>query len=175
MKHSLRIALATLVLALGAGHAAALELTLAFDRSVAHPGDSVTLSGSVKNVDELAVFAYMQVTVRLNGQVVSAFAGRIPVESDETIYSSINFGVPSLLPGGVVTVVFFSIWGKHFGKADLGKIVGAAQALTVLASAAGPIVFAASAEHMHSYTPAFLLMAPLLLAGGVACLIVKAP
>ena len=104
MHHSFRLGLVALVLVLGTGSAAALEVQLAFDRAVARPGETVTLTGSVKNIEELAVFAYMQVTVRLNGQVVSAFAGRIPLEPDETMTSTLSFGVPSLLPGGTVLV-----------------------------------------------------------------------
>lgn len=105
MMQRLKIGLAALVLATSAGSAAAdLALTLAFDRSVAQPGETVTLSGSVTNLYELAVFAYMQVTVRLNGQVVSAFAGRMPLEPDETVSSVLAFDVPSLLPGGTVLV-----------------------------------------------------------------------
>lgn len=104
MKHSLCLGLVVLALACSVGNAAALELQLDFDRAVAHPGETVTLTGSVKNIDELAVFAYMQVTVRLNGQVVSAFAGRIPLEADETMTTTVSMGVPSLLPGGTVVV-----------------------------------------------------------------------
>jgi hypothetical protein len=77
--------------------------------------------------------------------------------------------------GGVVTVVFFSLWGRLFGPLHLGKIQGVAQALTVLGSAAGPVVFAASATRTGSYTPAFLGLVPLVLAGGGACWLVKPP
>ena len=42
------------------------------------------------------------------------------------------------LAGGFVMVVFFSFWGRAYGRAHLGRIQGAAQILTVLASASGP-------------------------------------
>src|SRR5262245_23487760 len=45
--------------------------------------------------------------------------------------------------GGVLTVVFFTVWRQAFGPAHLGQVQGAAQLLTVLASAAGPLVLAA--------------------------------
>jgi cyanate permease len=77
--------------------------------------------------------------------------------------------------GGVVTVVFFAIWGKSFGPAHLGRIQGVAQALTVLGSAIGPLVFAASVERTGSYSSAFLLFAPLSLVAAAACWWVKAP
>jgi MFS family permease len=39
------------------------------------------------------------------------------------------------LAGGFVIVIFFTFWSRAYGRAHLGKIQGAAQALTVLASA----------------------------------------
>ena len=44
--------------------------------------------------------------------------------------------------GGVVTVVFFTVWGRLYGQAHLGRIQGVAQMLTVLASAIGPQLMA---------------------------------
>ena len=44
--------------------------------------------------------------------------------------------------GGFVMVVFFSFWGRAYGRTHLGRIQGAAQALTVFASATGPLLFA---------------------------------
>ena len=46
------------------------------------------------------------------------------------------------LAGGFVMVIFFSFWSQTFGRAHLGKIQGAAQTLTVLASATGPLLLA---------------------------------
>src|SRR5207249_3226290 len=44
--------------------------------------------------------------------------------------------------GGFVMVVFFSFWAKAYGRTHLGRIQGSAQALTVLASAIGPLLLA---------------------------------
>jgi MFS family permease len=55
--------------------------------------------------------------------------------------------------GGMVTVLFFGVWGPAFGPAHLGKIQGAAQMLTVLASAAGPLALSTSKEWAGSYVP----------------------
>jgi MFS family permease len=57
--------------------------------------------------------------------------------------------------GGMVTVVFFAVWGQAFGPAHLGKIQGAAQMLTVFASAAGPLLLALSQDRTGSYVPIF--------------------
>ena len=57
--------------------------------------------------------------------------------------------------GGMVTVLFFAVWGQAFGPAHLGKIQGAAQMLTVFASAAGPLLLALSKDRTDSYVPWF--------------------
>jgi hypothetical protein len=55
--------------------------------------------------------------------------------------------------GGALTVVFFTVWRQAFGPAHLGQVQGAAQLLTVLASAAGPLVLAAGHRASGSYAP----------------------
>jgi len=55
--------------------------------------------------------------------------------------------------GGILTVVFFTVWRQAYGTTHLGKIQGAAQLLTVLASAAGPLVLAAGQRAYGSYAP----------------------
>lgn len=62
--------------------------------------------------------------------------------------------------GGVVTVSFFTVWGAAFGQAHLGKIQGWAQMMTVVASAAGPKLFAEFQDRTGSYTGAFYLFVP---------------
>jgi MFS family permease len=77
--------------------------------------------------------------------------------------------------GGVVTVVFFAIWGKAYGPAHLGQTQGVAQALTVLGSALGPVLFAWSKEATGRFDTAFYALAPAVLIAGVACLLVRPP
>jgi len=55
--------------------------------------------------------------------------------------------------GGMITVIFFTAWGQMYGTRYLGQIQGAAQLLTVLASAIGPLVLAAGHRSAGSYTP----------------------
>jgi MFS family permease len=54
--------------------------------------------------------------------------------------------------GGFVTVLFFAFWSRHYGRRCLGQIQGAAQMLTVVGSALGPLVLAAghAAEGSHA-------------------------
>ncbi len=61
--------------------------------------------------------------------------------------------------GGFVMVVFFSFWGKAYGRTHLGRIQGVAQALTVFASAIGPLLLASWAETTGSYAGAFYALA----------------
>ncbi len=63
------------------------------------------------------------------------------------------------LAGGFVMVIFFSFWSQVFGRAHLGKIQGAAQTLTVVASATGPLLLAKCVEQTGSYAMMFYLLA----------------
>ena len=78
------------------------------------------------------------------------------------------------LSGGMITVMFFAIW-RRFGAAHLGRIQGAAQMLTVLASAIGPLLFAKCAAVTGSYAPAILILAPCVFLVGLAALRVELP
>ena len=63
------------------------------------------------------------------------------------------------LGGGLVMVLFFSIWPRVYGRRQLGRIQGVAQAMTVLASAVGPLLLAASVEMTGSYATVFYVLA----------------
>jgi MFS family permease len=68
--------------------------------------------------------------------------------------------------GGLVTVLFFSVWPRVFGRRQLGRIQGAAQAMTVVASAIGPLLLAWCVERTGAYAAAFYaLAAPVALVG----------
>jgi cyanate permease len=79
------------------------------------------------------------------------------------------------LSGGMITVMFFAIWRRAFGARHLGRIQGAAQMLTVLASAIGPLLFAKCAELTGSYMPALWTLSPAVSLLGVAALQVGLP
>jgi MFS family permease len=59
------------------------------------------------------------------------------------------------LAGGFVIVIFFSFWSAAYGRRHLGKIQGVAQALTVIASAVGPLVLAETVSRTGSYAAIF--------------------
>lgn len=76
---------------------------------------------------------------------------------------------------GIVTVVFFVCWGKVFGRAHLGAVQGAAQLLTVLASATGPWLLAKCVQLTGSSTPLLFALSPVVAALGVLCLLAPLP
>jgi MFS family permease len=61
--------------------------------------------------------------------------------------------------GGFVMVVFFSFWGRAYGDEHLGRIQGAAQVMTVLFSAMGPLILAWCVAATGSYAFAFYTLA----------------
>src|ERR1044072_4178898 len=63
------------------------------------------------------------------------------------------------LAGGFLIVIFFSFWSAAYGRKHLGKIQGAAQALTVIASALGPLILAETVSRTGSYASIFYLLA----------------
>lgn len=77
--------------------------------------------------------------------------------------------------GGFVMVVFFSVWGRFYGDAHLGRIQGAAQVMTVLGSAAGPLALAWCVEATGSYAFAFYVLAGVVAGLGAAAIVVPAP
>ena len=85
------------------------------------------------------------------------------------------FAVLIGLAGGMITVMFFAVWRRAFGSRHLGRIQGAAQMLTVLASAIGPLIFAQSAARTGSYFPALWVLAPCVLLVGLAAFRLSLP
>lgn len=79
------------------------------------------------------------------------------------------------LAGGFVIVIFFSFWSRAFGRAHLGKIQGVAQALTVLASAVGPLLLAECVTRTGSYAVMFYALAAVVAVLGVCAWFVTVP
>jgi MFS family permease len=77
--------------------------------------------------------------------------------------------------GGLVMVLFFSVWGRLFGRMHLGRIQGVAQALTVVASAIGPLLLAWDVERTGSYAGMFQALAAVIAISALAALVVSLP
>jgi MFS family permease len=87
----------------------------------------------------------------------------------------IAYAVVMGLAGGFVMVIFFSFWGRVFGRAHLGRIQGAAQILTVLASAVGPLLLARCVDATGSYASAFYVLAAVVAVLGLLAAAVPLP
>lgn len=79
------------------------------------------------------------------------------------------------LAGGFVIVIFFSFWSRAYGRAHLGKIQGAAQALTVVASAVGPLLLAECVTRTGSYAAMFYLLTLIVVVFGLSAWFVTLP
>jgi MFS family permease len=79
------------------------------------------------------------------------------------------------LGGGLVMVLFFSVWPNVFGRRHLGRIQGAAQAMTVLASAVGPLLLAWCVDVTGGYAAMFRILAVAVAGTAVAAMIVELP
>jgi MFS family permease len=78
------------------------------------------------------------------------------------------YGIAMGIAGGVVTVVFFSVWGQMFGRTHLGRIQGCAQMMTVFASAVGPLLLAETLRQTGSYDLIFNSLAVVVVFFGIA-------
>jgi fucose permease len=79
------------------------------------------------------------------------------------------------IAGGLVTVLFFSIWSRYFGRLHLATIQGAAQTLTVVGSALGPLWLAKVVDWTGSYAAGFRTMGMLVAGVGIWALLVREP
>jgi MFS family permease len=77
--------------------------------------------------------------------------------------------------GGIVMVLFFSVWPRVYGRRHLGRIQGSAQALTVLASALGPLLLAWCVAWTGSYQGMFRVLAIAIAGLAIAALLIRLP
>ena len=94
---------------------------------------------------------------RARGRAPDSRGGPAALPHITTVTQAIGQAVAMGIGGGFVMVVFFSFWTRAYGRPHLGRIQGAAQALTVLASAVGPLV-SPTASNGPDYGFAFYLL-----------------
>jgi MFS family permease len=121
---------------------------------LATPQRATQLLGAGLTLLVVALVAYSQIEGAAGARVYAAAVG---------------------LCGGIITVVFFAAWGLLFGRAHLGRIQGAAQCATVLASAAGPWVVAEGRAALGSYAAAFIVLAVVVGALAIAAVFTPLP
>jgi MFS family permease len=77
--------------------------------------------------------------------------------------------------GGIITVIYFAVYGHTYARTHLGVIQAVVQVLSVLASATGPLVLAACREYVGETTPFFYTFAAASAILAVLAWIVPAP
>ena len=92
-----------------------------------------------------------------------------------TFADVVLYGITMGIAGGIVTVVFFSVWGQAFGRNHLGRIQGCAQMMTVLASAVGPLLLAETLRKTGSYDAVFYGLAALVCLLGITSWTIRLP
>jgi MFS family permease len=102
-------------------------------------------------------------------------AGLAALPHVTTIAHVLAWAVAMGVGGGLVTVLFFSVWPRAYGRRHLGSIQGAAQALTVVASAVGPLLLAWCVELTGSYAAMFEVLAAAVAAAAVSALVTPLP
>ena len=113
---------------------------------------------------------------RLMGVGMAVLGGAlIALPLVRTLAHVLLYGVTMGVAGGVVTVVFFSVWGQAFGRAHLGRIQGCAQMMTVLASAIGPLMLAETLRRTGSYDSLFYGLAGIVAILGISSWCVHMP
>ena len=102
-------------------------------------------------------------------------AGLIALPHVSSFGAVMAWAVAMGLGGGLVMVLFFSVWPAVFGRRHLGRIQGAAQALTVLASALGPLLLAWCVDMTGSYAVMFRILAGVIVLTAVTALAITLP
>jgi MFS family permease len=87
----------------------------------------------------------------------------------------ILYGTALGVSGGIITVVFFAVYGHAFGRKHLGAIQATVQVISVLASALGPVLLQWSKMATGSYMPFFWIAAPLAVLLGVVVWLARLP
>jgi MFS family permease len=113
---------------------------------------------------------------RLTGAALLILAGSlVALTSLRTFWQVVCWTIVNGAVGGVITVVFFTVWSALYGRRHLGKIQGAAQMLTVFASATGPLLFAEVKERTGSYLAVLMGLALAAATFGVVAWFVPLP
>ena len=101
--------------------------------------------------------------------------GLLALPHVSTMMMAMAWAVMMGLGGGLVMVLFFSVWPRVYGRRQLGRIQGVAQAMTVLASAVGPVLLAECVEMTGSYAAMFYILGATVALAATAALSIRMP
>jgi MFS family permease len=85
------------------------------------------------------------------------------------------YGAALGVSGGIITVVFFAVYGHAFGRRHLGAIQATVQVISVLASALGPVLLQGSKWATGSYLAFFWTAAPVAVILGIIVWLARLP
>ena len=102
-------------------------------------------------------------------------AGLVALPHVTTIAHVMAWATAMGLGGGLVMVLFFGVWPRAYGRKHLGRIQGAAQAMTVLASAVGPLLLAWCVEWTGSYAAMFYGLGAIIAGTSITALVTPLP
>jgi len=138
-------------------------------------GTMTTLVGLASNL----LTGFLATQVRINALAAVAMSllatALLGLPFVSTYPQLVTYAVAMGCAGGMVTVLFFTIWAQLFGRAQLGKIQGIAQMMTVVASAVGPVVLAEVKVRTGSYLPAIVGLGVLAAATAAAIAVIPNP
>lgn len=133
------------------------------------------ITGLLGNFAAGALAGRMSLRTILVTALLVLAAGLAALAHVTTVAHVMTQAVAMGVAGGFIMVVFFSFWGRAYGRAHLGRIQGAAQAMTVVASAVGPLGLAMWSEATGSYGVAFYMLAIVVVVLAAAAAVVSVP
>ena len=133
------------------------------------------LTALVGNFVGGAVAPRVRLTRLMGAALAILAAGLLALPSVSSVPQVMGWATMMGLGGGLVMVIFFSAWPRIFGRLALGRIQGTAQALTVIASAVGPLLLARWVEWTGSYGGMFTLLGAVVSLVAVLAFVVPLP
>jgi cyanate permease len=133
------------------------------------------LVGMLANFAAGALSYFVRLSYLLAGAMLLLAATYAALPLLHTAEQAYAFAVAQGIAGGFLTVLFFAVWRHAFGSKHLGRIQGAAQALTVVFSAVGPLIVAQSHAATGNYTSILYVFAAIAATFGIAAIWTPVP
>ena len=132
---------------------------LGYDKSTFYDlGGKTMFVGLAANL--LTGWASGRIRITIIATIAMALYGGalLSLSSVKTYPQIFAYACTQAFAGGMITVLFFTVWARLYGKSHLGRIQSVAQMLTVLASAIGPSLLGRVKDGSGSYLPAILTL-----------------
>ncbi len=117
----------------------------------------------------------VQLAALLSAALAILAIGLVALPHVTTIATVMLWATAMGLGGGLVMVLFFSVWARVYGRRHLGRIQGLGQAMTVLASALGPLLLAWWIDRTGSYAAMFRILAAVVGVTAIGALVTRMP